>query len=95
MQPRKIAEERIEILFKQAENKFGEDPELSDRYVEIARKIGERTQTSLRKDLKLKFCSSCGSFWRPGANCKVNINPEKSILEYNCCNCGESEKHGY
>lgn len=95
MQSGKIAEERIELLFDQAEEKFDENPKLSDRYVEIARKIGERTQTPLRKELKLKFCSGCGSFWRPGATCKVNINPEKSTVEYKCCNCGESEKHGY
>jgi RNase P subunit RPR2 len=95
MQPQKIAEERIEILFGQAEEKFDEDPDLADRYVEIARSIGERTQTSLKKELKMKYCSGCGSFWQPGASCTVDINTEKSSVLYRCNNCGETEEYAY
>ena len=37
-----IAEERMDILFSQAEKEFNEHPERSHRYVELARKISKK-----------------------------------------------------
>ena len=91
----KIPEERIEILFKQAEEKFSRDRELSDRYVEIARRIGERTQTSIPEDLRKKFCSNCETYWRPGETCKVGIDSKKNLVKYSCLECGEEKNYGY
>ncbi|WP_217907065.1 ribonuclease P protein component 4 [Candidatus Nanohalobium constans] len=95
MGSQRIAEERIRILFNQAEEKFDSEPELSDRYMEIAQRIGERTQTSIPGNLKKHFCSSCGSYWRHGDNCEVRINSENQLIEYKCLKCGEKQKHGY
>jgi RNase P subunit RPR2 len=91
----KIAEERIRILFSQAEKKFDSEGELSDRYVEIARNIGERTQVSVPSNLKKHFCSNCGKFWRHGANCSVRIDSENQFIRYTCENCEEEEKYGF
>jgi len=95
MQTKKIAEERIEILFEQAEERFDEDPELAHRYVEIARRIGERAETPVPKEFKRSFCSSCGSFWRIGSNCTVDINEEEGVVKYSCGNCGDVERYAY
>lgn len=95
MSQQKIAEERIRILFNQAEDKFDSRPELSNRYMEIARKIGERTQTSIPVNLKKHFCSGCGVYWRHGDNCQVSINSKKQLIEYKCLKCGEKQKYGY
>ncbi|MFB6100761.1 MAG: ribonuclease P protein component 4 [Candidatus Nanohalobium sp.] len=95
MDTKKIAEERIKILFQQAEEKFDEDPELSRRYVEIARRIGERTQVPIPSELQKKFCSSCNNYLKPGKNCRVRLNSQEELVEYTCGECGEVEKYGY
>lgn len=95
MSPEKIAEERIEILFEKAEKVFEENPNLADRYVEIARRIGERAQVSVRSDLKKKFCSNCGSFLKPGKNCSVEIKSSEEMIYYSCEKCGETDRYGY
>ena len=91
----KIAEERIRILFRQAEEKFGSDPELSDRYIELAQRIGERTQVRIPEDLKKEFCSNCSTYWQQGKTCRVRLNPEKKLVEYRCLECGEKQVYGY
>jgi ribonuclease P protein subunit RPR2 len=95
MDTRKIARERIELLFRQAEEKFDENSGLSSRYIEIARRIGERVQVSIPSELRKKFCSSCNSFLKPGNNCKVRTNSTEKMVEYRCEECGEVEKYGY
>lgn len=92
----KIAEERIEILIKESEKKFEKgDTELSQRYIELAKRIGERTQTSIPREQKKKFCKKCNTYWKQGKNCKVTINSGKQLITYKCLECGETEKHGY
>lgn len=90
----KIAEERIELLFGKAEEVFEENPDLADRYVEIARSIGERSQVSIPSDLKKKFCSNCGSFLKPGKNCSVEVKSSEDMIYYSCGECGETDKYG-
>jgi ribonuclease P protein subunit RPR2 len=92
---REIAEERIRILFEQAEDKLGEEPVLSKRYLELARRIGERAQVSIPEELRRKFCSNCNLYFKPGNNCKVSFNTEEKFVEYTCGECGEVEKYGY
>jgi ribonuclease P protein subunit RPR2 len=48
---RRIASERIVILFRQAEIKFHEDASLSDRYVKLARKIAMRYKVKILQGL--------------------------------------------
>ena len=91
----KIAEERIRILFNQAEKRFEEHSDLSNRYIELAQRIGEKTQISIPGNLKKHFCSSCNTYWRHGENCKVRINSEKQLIIYRCLNCGEKKNYGY
>jgi ribonuclease P protein subunit RPR2 len=91
----KIAEERIEILFSEAEEKESKDPELAERYVEIARNIGEKAQVSIPSDLKKRFCSSCGAYLKPGKNCTVRIDSEKNLIKYRCGECGEEDRYGF
>jgi len=91
----KIAEERIRILFNQAEKQFDSESELSDRYMELAQRIGERTQTTIPANLKKHFCSNCDSYWRHGDNCRVRIDSENQLIRYKCKLCGEEKKYGY
>ncbi|MFB6158395.1 MAG: ribonuclease P protein component 4 [Candidatus Nanohalobium sp.] len=95
MRTREIARERIDILFREAGEKFERHPELSRRYVEIARRIGERVQVSIPGEYRKKFCSSCGAYWKPGKTCRVRLKSENRLVQYHCLECGEVENYGY
>ena len=56
---KKIASERINILFRLASEEFKKHPERSNRYVELARKIGMRYNVRIPKLLKRRFCKKC------------------------------------
>lgn len=91
---RKIAFERIEKLFKEADKAFDDKrPDLSNRYVKLARKIAMKTKVKIRSPLKKRFCKHCYSYLRPGTNCRVRLN-EKSVTYY-CSNCKKFMRFGY
>jgi ribonuclease P protein subunit RPR2 len=93
---RKIAEERIGKLFELADRRMDEErPELADRYVELAKKIGMKYQVSLDSEQKRRVCGSCNRFLKPGVNCKVRINSKNNSINYHCNSCGEVNRHGY
>ena len=80
-----IANERIEILFEEAEAAFKEHPERSNRYVELARKIGMKAKVKIPKQFKRKFCKHCNAYLKPGVNCKVRN--AKGRMIYECLKC--------
>ncbi|MEM7821429.1 MAG: ribonuclease P protein component 4 [Candidatus Aenigmatarchaeota archaeon] len=82
---KKIAKERIEILFNLAEKELKKHPERSRRYVELARKIGLRYNVRLKKELKRKFCKECNSFLIPGISSTIRI--ENGYVTVKCSNC--------
>ncbi|MBC5792626.1 MAG: ribonuclease P [Nanohaloarchaea archaeon] len=91
----RIAEERIRRLFELAERRFPENTELSNRYIELARKIGMSQNVPLPSELRRRMCSSCNSYLKPGKNCKVRIDSKKQEVNYICANCGEVNRYGY
>ncbi|MFB6208394.1 MAG: ribonuclease P protein component 4 [Candidatus Nanohaloarchaea archaeon] len=92
----KIAEERIERLFKLARRRMDEgEEELADRYVELARKIGMRHQLAIPGELQKQFCSGCKAFLVPGKNCRVRIDSKKSTVNYECESCGNVDRYGF
>lgn len=96
---RAIAEERIRRLFEVADRRITEEredaQELADRYVELARSIGMSYNVSIPGELRKRFCHECGSFLKPGVNCRVRINSKKSSINYRCGECGEVNRYGF
>ncbi len=90
-----IAQERIEILFRNAGKEFPRHPELSDRYVEIARKIAMKFNVSMPSRLKHRFCKKCGAFLVPGESCRIRLNSEKHYRIQTCGLCGDKVRHPY
>ncbi len=90
---RGIALERINILFGQADSKFKENPALSDRYVQLARKIGMRYKVRIPPDLRKKFCRHCYSFLMPPLNCRIRLRNQKVV--YYCLNCKKYMRFPY
>ncbi|PAV08022.1 ribonuclease P protein component 4 [Methanosphaera cuniculi] len=90
----KIALERMQILFNQAESEFSKHPERSDRYVKLTRKISSRYQLPLPDYWRGRFCKNCNKFLKVGVNLRVRLSKDKRI-SYKCLECGNSWKDYY
>ncbi|MFH1638407.1 MAG: ribonuclease P [Candidatus Woesearchaeota archaeon] len=80
---KKIAKERIDILFSKADESSSK--KLADRYVAMARRIAMRVNLRLPSRLKRKFCRHCGCYFIPGKNLRVRTRDGK--LVYYCLEC--------
>ena len=76
----KIAKARIRKLFDEADKVFKKDKKLSDRYVEIARKIAMKLQLKMPKKYKRQFCKHCYSYLRASINSRVRINKNHVVI---------------
>ncbi|MFH1786664.1 MAG: ribonuclease P protein component 4 [archaeon] len=92
---KQIALERIAILFEQAEIRFKSEPELSKRYVELARRISMRYLAPMPKQCKERFCKTCGAYLKPGVNCRVRLNPKNRVRTVSCLGCGAIRRVPY
>ena len=75
----KIALERIDILFNQAKKNFSLDPKLSDRYVQLARKIAMRYKVKIESKYKRQYCKHCHTYFMPSKTCRVRTKDGKII----------------
>lgn len=82
---KKLALERVNQLFSEADSVFKEDPKRANRYVQLARKIAMKMNLKLPKEIKRKFCKHCYSYLKPGVNSRVR-NYKSRITIY-CNNC--------
>jgi len=83
---KKIGLERIEILFEEAEKTWDEEPELSKRYILLAKRIGQKTETPLPKKLQDKVCENCNQILINSKSCKIRIKKQK--IQKICRECG-------
>jgi ribonuclease P protein subunit RPR2 len=90
---RNIASERIDKLFCEAKLAFDKDPALSDRYVELARKIAMKMKVSIPRQLKRRFCKFCHSYLVPSKNSIVRL--QKSRVVCTCLKCGKIMRFPY
>ncbi|MCX6691314.1 MAG: ribonuclease P [Methanoregula sp.] len=90
-QTKKIARERIAVLFSQAEARFSTQPELSSRYVEIARRIAMRQRIRIDRDLRRQFCRNCSSFLVPGRTSRVRICDGNVVVT--CLACKKKRRY--
>ena len=85
LKQRRVALERIEVLFREADKAFKHSPALSNRYVGLARRIAMKYKVRIRPVLKRRFCKHCYSYLKPGVNCRVRLG-EKQVV-YFCFSC--------
>jgi ribonuclease P protein subunit RPR2 len=83
---KKIAAERIGILFEQAELVFHEHPEMSNRYVELARKIAMRQRIRIDREFRRSYCHHCYVFLVPGNNMRVRVHRGNVVVTCRVCN---------
>lgn len=92
---KQICQERIEILFAEADNAFPKRKDLADRYVELARRIAMKYKVRLGRKFKSKFCRHCHKYLRPGVNSRVRINSKKKCVVVTCLACGKPMRYPY
>jgi ribonuclease P protein subunit RPR2 len=80
-----IAKERINILFKQANKSFKKNPKLSNRYINLARKIAMKSRIRIPRELKRKFCKHCYHYLKSGVNLRIRTKDKKVV--YYCSDC--------
>jgi len=93
---RKIAKERVERLFTLAERVFPYEPELANRYVEIALAVQQKAKIKLPKKWKRRYCKRCHSFLVPGKNARIRLRdkPYPHVV-IRCLNCGHIMRYPY
>ncbi len=92
---KKIARERIEILFEEAGKAFPENKKRADRYVELARKIAMRYRVKIPKEFRKMFCENCYKYIKPGVNCTVEIDSDGKVIRWECNECGHVKRYPY
>jgi len=86
---RQIALQRIHTLFGLAKEKIREEPELAQRYAEIARRIAMRTKVRLPTEYRRLICRHCKKFIYPGVNCRVRVQQRREPhMVITCLLCG-------
>lgn len=82
---KQLAKEHIQELFAQADAAFKERPDLSHRYVQLARTIQMKYKVHMPRPLKRKYCKHCYHYIRTGSNGRVRIR--EGVLTIYCDNC--------
>jgi len=90
---KKIARERIDSLFKEAKKAFKEDKSLSNRYVEMARKIAMKCKVRIPSELQRSFCKHCYTYLMPGKNLRVRT--QEGHVVYYCLECKKFMRFPY
>jgi ribonuclease P protein subunit RPR2 len=88
---KKIARERIEILFEQAMQAFSAHPERSNRYVDLARRIAMRQRIRIDREYRYQFCHHCYTFLVPGKNMRVRVH--RSMVVVTCHSCNKKTRY--
>lgn len=91
----RIARERIDILFDRAEKEFSRNPELSHRWIRMAKKIATRYNIRIPKELKRRSCRKCSRFLVPGENCRIRTSPKQQAVIVKCLGCGNVMRFPY
>ncbi|MEW6528803.1 MAG: hypothetical protein AB1391_02860 [Candidatus Micrarchaeota archaeon] len=92
---KKICEERIAVLFNEAQRTFAYHPERSKRYMQLVFAIVHKNKVKLTKEQKLSFCRKCFFFWRPGKSVSIDFDNKNKRIMYKCNSCGYVRKIKY
>lgn len=86
---REIALKRIRKLFELAIEALHERPDLAQRYVEIARRIGMRARIRMPRENRILICRHCKRFIFPGVSSRIRIQPRREPhIVITCLYCG-------
>ncbi len=86
---RKLAQERIDILWEQASDVASQKPPLARQRMTSARKIAQKARIKIPRHIGRQLCKKCGIVFVPGQNCRVRLRNNRSRhVTVTCLNCG-------
>jgi ribonuclease P protein subunit RPR2 len=86
---KRIALERVRTLFRLASENVGENPDLAQRYVFLARRVAMAAKVRLPREYRGLVCRRCKRFVFPGVNCHVRVRRGREPhLVVTCLECG-------
>lgn len=93
-QERRIARERIDELFRLAEvEALKGNLGRSNRYVELARRIGMRYNVRLPSEHKRRVCGECHAYLLPPKTARVRVGGSRIVTT--CLACGAIMRFPY
>jgi len=86
---KRIARQRVHTLFQLAIETYKENPQLAQRYVDIARRVAMAAKLRLPAEYRRLVCRHCKSFILPGASSRVRIKQHREPhVVITCLKCG-------
>jgi ribonuclease P protein subunit RPR2 len=83
----RVARERISVLFALAESEAASGSlALSDRYVDLARRIGTRYNVRLMPEYRELYCRGCSRYWVEGRTVRTRFRSGRRVRT--CIACG-------
>ncbi|MCI4353331.1 MAG: hypothetical protein L3K14_08145 [Thermoplasmata archaeon] len=83
----RAAQERIHDLFSLAETEVRRSQDnLSQRYVQLARRIGMRYNVRLLREYRDVYCRGCSTFWVEGRSVRTRLRAGRRAQT--CLTCG-------
>lgn len=88
---RRIALERMEILFGLAEKEALQGHAArARRYVDLARRLGMRYNVRVPPAFKRRFCKDCLAYLVPSVNARVRVGRGRVVIT--CMGCGSIQR---
>ena len=85
---RKVAAERIDILYEAAVKAFPTDPELAKSYIRLLGEIGRHYKVRIDKEMAAHICKKCAAPLVEGLNLDVRVIAREKRRLYRCRECG-------
>ncbi len=89
----KIAYERVNVLWKLAEQEYKHHPERSNRYTKMILDIVKKLRIRLPKHIKVFICKKCSHYLISGKN--LRVRSKGGYTTYECLDCGAVRRYGY
>ena len=87
----RIAQERVRDLFHLAEREaLAGHSQLSDRYVDLARRVGARYNVRLPPELRELYCRGCSAYWIEGRTVRTRLRSGRRVRT--CLRCGRERR---
>jgi ribonuclease P protein subunit RPR2 len=89
MSSQSIAQQRIQNLYRLANETVKTDPDLARRYIHLMRRIAQRTRTKIPQNIRDRVCKKCDTPLIPGYNATIRINQKREPhITTRCQTCG-------
>ncbi len=88
-----MAYQRILRLFELAHTVFEKHPCRSNRYVQLARKIGMRYRVRMPPEFKRQICKHCHTYLVQGVNARTRL--QGTHIATTCTSCGKQMRLPY